>query len=144
MFVLFICILSYCRVQTCIQKGKLQTAATYLIIIQNLETPIVGKQVSGEQAVTILSSSNLFLCFLIFYSSWLLDCWRLHWSNPVGRLAIITQTFVLWYWVFCYLQLCNDLVRFLKAIGEQNDRRVLHNCKPYSSKLSWQKSFVIS
>ena len=93
MFVLFIYILSYCCVQTCIQKGKLQTAATYLIIIQNLETPVVGKQVSEEQAVT-LSSSNLFLlliCFLILYSSWPLDCWRLHWSNPVGRLATITK-----------------------------------------------------
>ena len=53
--------------QTCIQKGKLQTAATYLIIIQNLETPVVGKQVSEEQAVT-LSPSNLFLLLICFFN----------------------------------------------------------------------------
>ena len=106
MFVLFICIVNYCLVQTCIQKGKLQTAATYLIIIQNLETPVVGKQVSGEQAVTTLSSSNFF-CFFYFFifvfqlATRLLETALEQSSWQVGNYH---QTFVLWYWVlFCYL-----------------------------------------
>ncbi len=33
----------------CIVDGRLQTAATYLIIIQNLEVPAVSRQVRGRQ-----------------------------------------------------------------------------------------------
>ena len=77
LFVSVLNISTFSHIQICIQSGKLQTAAKYLIIIQNLETPIVGKQVSA----TVLSSSFhvcTYLFFNLFVFSWPPGCWRLH------------------------------------------------------------------
>ena len=90
-------------VQTCIQSGKLQTAAMYLIIIQNLETPVVGKQVSATQQFVFSSflqvgtTSFFYFCFQL--ATRLLETALEHSSWQVNRKSL---TFVMAFYLFNY------------------------------------------
>ena len=56
--------------QECLLEGKLDTAASYLIILQNLEQPIVARQVSQCAMLSIMCLNNTELLSLALWMTY--------------------------------------------------------------------------